>query len=106
MKNISLLELREFLLTLPDDHPINMTNGSRNDRPSCLMTQYGESIGLEFDHSCDVWGGYKWLSGDLPVAEITEHKSVFTLFRPWDCDLDGKENRRVVGFWKSRLKTL
>lgn len=105
MKKISLLELREFLLTLPDDHPIDMVNGMRGERPSCLMTQYGESIGLEFDRSIDWCGGYKWLSGNLPVAKITENKSVFTLFRR-DYDLEGKENRKVVGFWKTQLHPL
>lgn len=105
MKNISLLDLREFLLTLPDDHPIDMVNGTREKCPSCLMTQYGESIGLEFDRSVDLCGGYKWISGNLTVAKITENKSVFTLFRR-DYDLDDKENLKVVGFWKTQLHPL
>lgn len=112
MKNISLIELREFLLTLPDDHPIDMVNGTSGVETSCLMTQYGESIGLQFDRSqdyCSIFNEkepFSWILGNLTVAKMTEDRSVFTLFKPWNSDLDSKANRKVAGFWKTRLLPL
>jgi hypothetical protein len=106
MKLISLNDLREFLLSLPDDAPINMSHGV-NDDCGCLMTQYGRSIGLEFEETVDASRAresYTWMQGYLTVAKIKEESSVFNLFLSWFSDTDGKANRNVAGFWKAQLK--
>jgi hypothetical protein len=53
---VTLQELKEFLLSLPDDTPIDMANPFYNKGCGCLMTQYGKSKGWECDES-DAWGG-------------------------------------------------
>lgn len=105
----SLKDLRDFLLALPDDAPIEMETGFA-DGFGCLMTQYGRTRGWKFGYSSDLYAGwYKdlaacYVPNKRPVAVITENKSVFSLFREYVAELDGyTPERKFAKYWKDRL---
>lgn len=95
---VTLQELADFLMALPDDEPINMVSGDYNDSCGCLMTKYGKSMGWKFS-DCHYSKG--WFSHIRPIEVMaTIEGSIFNLFNPFvKCT-----NSNFVQPWKDHLK--
>lgn len=104
---VTLQDLANHLLSLPDDAPINMVDDENHEGTcGCLMTNYGRFKGWKFDTSdaCistpSRWVlGNRWKDSEQTiVAEMDEY--VFNLFT---CDAD-REMCYIAKGWKDVLK--
>lgn len=96
---VTLNELKEFLLSLPDHAPLDMYDGDNLNIIGCLMTQYGRSKGWEFDWSYSYLG--TWEKKNEEVVAKLEKPFVFSeMF-----DLTKVYNPKVytAGPWKKSL---
>lgn len=96
---VTLKELRDFLLTLPDEESINMTSGDYNDTlGGCLMTKYGKVQGWKFQ-DCYIFRG--WVKSNRLIAIM--ERSPFQLFIS-NPACENIEDTRKVKYWKGILK--
>jgi hypothetical protein len=98
METITLIQLRDFLLYLPDDHLINMTTGSLEAKGMCLMSLYGKAKGFDFDYSSATMG---WTKNRKVITKIED--SVVSLFSSFSESFSDKKSFKAK-WWKDRLK--
>ena len=65
---VTLEEIEEFILAQDDDKPIDFKNIKNNDDCGCLMIDYGQAAGFEFE---DV-GTNCWFDNVWPIAEAVD----------------------------------
>ncbi len=96
---VTLKELRDFLLTLPDEESINMTSGDYNDTlGGCLMTKYGKAQGWKFQ-DCYIFRG--WVESKRLIAIM--ERSPFQLFESNPACVDIEDTKKVK-HWKNILR--
>lgn len=100
--NVTLKELADFLIGLPDDEKIQMWTGDANAQHGCLMTKYGRTKGWQFT-ICEVMGNTaEWVDRKVtfdPKVVATLETSPFKLFK-----YEPGSNYTLVGPWKKTLK--
>lgn len=97
---VTLQELADFLLALPDDAPINMYSGEYNDPYSgCLMTQYGKAKGWNCTFSFSSSGTWENESSNTTVANVECGNVLVSLFNKGE-----QVMAYVAKHWKDLLK--
>lgn len=86
VKIVTAQEIRDYVLSQPDDKPLDNTNNYSNSYCGCIMIQYGkEKLGL-IDFSCgfSVW---EILEDDEynPLFELEDELIISDVFKlsPW-----------------------
>ena len=106
---VTLQELADFLLALPDDAPINMYKGDSDAHcGGCLMTQYGKSKGWKFDHSYSTTGTWETPNEHI-VAKVVNEKgeqinSVLPTIFDRETNASFMPRRYDAKHWKDLLK--
>jgi hypothetical protein len=99
---VTLKELADFLLTLPDEESINMTSGDYNDTlGGCLMTKYGKAQGWKFQ-DCFInrgWYADQRINSLIAIME----RNPFQLFES-NRACENIEDTKKVKYWKSVLR--
>lgn len=105
---VTLIQLRDYLLAQRPDKPIEMGTGY-NVGPGCLMTQYGRERGFEFDYSSTV--SKCWSNGDDAVAGLDGF--VFDIFyrsgdncETWEKadQIARRYSKNTCGYWQDMVK--
>ena len=103
---VTLIQLRDYLLAQRPDKPINMGSGY-NEGVGCLMTQYGRDHGFLFDYSSN--SNMSWTDGKTVVA--TMDGGPFEIFyRPSDHEykdayqIATRYPNNTCGYWMDLVK--
>lgn len=107
---VTLVQLRDYLLTQRSDKLIEMTTGI-NDGPGCLMTQYGRDHEFTFNYSnsterkwtyCDDYGYHVEAVLDGYVFDLFfNHKDKeFKAAK----QIASRYSRNTCGYWQDMLK--
>ena len=97
---VTLQDLADFLLALPDNAPIRMSCGEYRNPIGCLMTQYGKNKGwvFEYSYSDGIWEDKNY---NVVARLDSNYGGVFELFHDSD---GGEETRYTTKPWKDLLK--